>query len=76
MFREYLLERLTTAGLEICEAMKKTFAEDEEQILCSKEETVRLRQLLDVVTLPEVKPHLIGSVYITLYLLPFLYLFP
>ncbi|XP_046899831.1 zinc finger protein 629-like isoform X2 [Hypomesus transpacificus] len=54
LFREFIRERLTTAALEIFAAVEKTFAEFQEEIHNSKEESARLKQLLDIVTPPEI----------------------
>ncbi|XP_046899790.1 zinc finger protein 260-like isoform X2 [Hypomesus transpacificus] len=55
LFREFIRERLTTAALEIFGAFEKTFAEFQEEIYNSKEESARLKRLLDIVTPPEIK---------------------
>ncbi|XP_067091975.1 gastrula zinc finger protein XlCGF57.1-like [Osmerus mordax] len=57
VFRDYLNERLTTSVSEIFAAAEKLFAEFEEQISRSKEESTRLQRLLDIVTQPEIKLH-------------------
>ena len=62
VFRDFLTERLTTAVFEILRAAEKSFAEFEEEISCSKEESARLQRLLDIVTHPEIKIHRAGSI--------------
>ncbi|XP_062304678.1 zinc finger protein 271-like isoform X3 [Osmerus eperlanus] len=57
LFRDCIRERLTTAALEIFGAVEKTFAEFQEEIYNSKEESARLKRLLDIVTPPEIKIH-------------------
>ncbi|XP_062342795.1 zinc finger protein OZF-like [Osmerus eperlanus] len=57
VFRDFLNERLTTSALEIFAAAEKLFAEFEEEIFRSKEESTRLQRLLDIVTQPEIKLH-------------------
>ncbi|XP_062303908.1 zinc finger and SCAN domain-containing protein 21-like [Osmerus eperlanus] len=57
VFKDFITERLTTAALEIFAAAEKSFAEFEEEISRSKEESARLQRLLDVVTQPEIKIH-------------------
>lgn len=62
LFRDLIRERLTTAALEIFGAVEKTFAEFQEEIYNSKEESARLKRLLDIVTSPEIKIHRTGRV--------------
>ena len=62
LFREFIRERLTTAALEIFGAFEKTFAEFQEEIYNSKEESARLKRLLDIVTPPEIKIQRTGRV--------------
>ncbi|XP_062302309.1 gastrula zinc finger protein XlCGF57.1-like [Osmerus eperlanus] len=57
VFRDLITQRLTTAALEIFAAAEKSFAEFEEEIYHSKEESARLQRLLDIVTPPEIKLH-------------------
>ncbi|XP_046881797.1 zinc finger and SCAN domain-containing protein 12-like [Hypomesus transpacificus] len=57
VFGNFINERLTTSALEIFAAAEKLFAEFEEEICCSKEESKRLQRLLDIVTQPEIKLH-------------------
>ncbi|XP_046881793.1 zinc finger protein 135-like [Hypomesus transpacificus] len=57
VFRDYLNERLTTAALEIFAFAEKSFAKFEEEIYRSKEESLRLQRLLDIVTQPAIKLH-------------------
>ena len=61
-FRDFLNERLTTTALEIFKAAEKSFAEFEEEISRSKEESARLQRLLDIVTQPEIKIHRAGTI--------------
>ena len=42
LFRDFIRERLTTVALEIFGAVEKTFAEFQEEIYNSKEESARL----------------------------------
>ena len=66
MFRDLITQRLTTAALEIFAAAEKSFAEFEEEIYHSKEESARLQRLLDqIVTPPEIKLHRTGSILLT-----------
>ena len=60
LFRGFIRERLTTAALDIFGAVEKTFAEFQEEMYNSKEESARLKQLLDIVTPPEIKIRRIG----------------
>ena len=62
VFRDFLAERLRTAVMEIIAAAEKSFAEFEEEIYRSEEETTRLQRLLDIVTQPEIKLHRTGSI--------------
>ncbi|XP_067091854.1 uncharacterized protein [Osmerus mordax] len=57
VFRDFVIQRLTTATLEIIATAEKSFAELEEEICRSKEESARLQRLLDIVTQPEIKLH-------------------
>ncbi|XP_046881778.1 zinc finger protein OZF-like [Hypomesus transpacificus] len=57
VFRDLITQRLTAAALEIFAAAEKSFAEFEEEINHSKEESARLQRLLDIVTQPEIKLH-------------------
>ncbi|XP_046899813.1 zinc finger protein 180-like [Hypomesus transpacificus] len=57
LFRGFIRERLSTAALEIFAVVEKTFAEFQEEMYNSKEESARLKQLLDIVTPPEIKIH-------------------
>ncbi|XP_062304717.1 zinc finger protein 853-like isoform X4 [Osmerus eperlanus] len=57
LFRGFIRERLTTAALEIFGAVEQTFAEYKEEICRSKEESARLKRLLDFVTPPEMQRH-------------------
>ncbi|XP_046897562.1 zinc finger protein 345-like [Hypomesus transpacificus] len=57
LFRGFIRERLSTAALEIFAAFKKTFAEFQEEMYNSKEQSARLKRLLDIVTPPEIKIH-------------------
>ncbi|XP_062342548.1 zinc finger protein 37 homolog [Osmerus eperlanus] len=57
VFRDFIIQRLTTATLEIIATAEKSFAELEEEIYRSKEESARLQRLLDIVTQPEIKLH-------------------
>ncbi|XP_067115176.1 zinc finger and SCAN domain-containing protein 2-like [Osmerus mordax] len=57
LFRDFIRERLRTAALEIFGAVEKTFAEFQDEIYNSKEESARLKRLLDIVTPPEIKIH-------------------
>ena len=65
LFRDLIIQRLTTATLEIISTAEKSFAELEEEIYRSKEESARLQRLLDIVTQPEIKLHRTGSILIT-----------
>ena len=62
LFRDLITQRLTTAALEIFAAAEKSFAELEEEISRSKEESARLQRLLDIVIQPEIKIHRAGSI--------------
>ena len=62
VFRDVLNKRLTTAALEIFAAAEKMFAEFEEEISRSKEESTRLQRLLDIVIQPKIKLHRTGSI--------------
>ena len=62
VFRDFLNKRLTTAVLEIHRAAENSFADFEEEISRSKEETARLQRLLDIVTQPEIKIHRAGPI--------------
>ena len=62
VFRDFITQRLTTAALEIFRAAEKSFAEFEEEISRSKEESERLQRLLDIVIQPEIKIHRAGSI--------------
>ena len=66
VFRDLITQRLTAAALEIFAAAEKSFAEFEEEINHSKEESARLQRLLDIVTQPEIKLHRTGSILITI----------
>ncbi|XP_046899820.1 zinc finger protein 300-like [Hypomesus transpacificus] len=55
LLRGFICERLTTAALEIFGAVEKTFSELQEEVYNSKEESARLKRLLDIVTLPEIE---------------------
>ncbi|XP_062303904.1 zinc finger and SCAN domain-containing protein 2-like isoform X3 [Osmerus eperlanus] len=57
VFRDFITERLTTAVFEIFRAAENAFAEFEEEISRSKEESARLQRLLDIVIQPEIKIH-------------------
>ncbi|XP_046881752.1 zinc finger protein 37 homolog isoform X2 [Hypomesus transpacificus] len=57
VFRDFIIQRLTTATLEIIATAEKSFAELEEEIYRSKGESARLQRLLDIVTQPEIKLH-------------------
>ncbi|XP_062304475.1 zinc finger protein with KRAB and SCAN domains 3-like [Osmerus eperlanus] len=57
VFKDFLNERLTTSALEIFATAEKSFAEFEEEIYRSKEESTRLQRLSDIFTQPEIKLH-------------------
>ncbi|XP_046897565.1 zinc finger protein 853-like [Hypomesus transpacificus] len=57
LFRGFIREKLTTAALEIFGAVEQTFAEYKEEICRSKEESARLKRLLDCVTPAEIQRH-------------------
>ena len=65
VFRDFITQQLTTAALEIFAAAEKSFAEFEEEISRSKDESARLQRLLDIVTQPEIKLHRTGSILVT-----------
>ena len=62
LLRGFICERLTTAALEIFGAVEKTFSELQEEVYNSKEESARLKRLLDIVTLPEIEIQRTGRV--------------
>ena len=62
VFKDFISQRLTTAVFEIFRAAEKSFAEFEEEISRSKEESARLQRLLDIVIQPEIKIHRAGSI--------------
>ena len=62
VFKDFITERLTTAVLEISAVVEKSFAEFDEEIFRSKEESARLQRLLDIVIQPQIKIHQAGSI--------------
>ena len=62
LFRGCIRERLTTAALEIFGAVEQMFAEYKEEICRSKEESARLKRLLNFVTQAEIQRHRAGRV--------------
>ncbi|XP_070985445.1 oocyte zinc finger protein XlCOF22-like [Oncorhynchus clarkii lewisi] len=57
LLQAFFSDRLTTVAVEISVAVEKAFAEYQDEISRSKEETQRLQRLLDSVFNPDVKLH-------------------